>query len=211
MAEPTSPPPSRLKQFRILAWILVALAIVGIGALAVLMRNAPVHAPQSTASTTEPNIGGPFTLVASDGKPFSSAALKGKPYAIFFGFTHCGDVCPTTLARLVKLRAAAGGEQAFQIVFITTDPERDTPAVVGQYATLSNSPIIGLTGSVAQIDQVKKNYGIYAAKHPMAGGGYMMDHTATVLLYGRDGRFAGTIAPDEPDSSALDKLKLVTT
>jgi len=210
MAPPNSPPPSLVKQFRILAWILVALAIAGIGAL-MLIRITTVHPPQSTADKTEPNIGGPFTLVASDGKPFSSAALKGKPYAIFFGFTHCGDVCPTTLARLVKLRAAAGGERAFQIVFITTDPERDTPALVGQYATLFNSPIIGLTGSVAQIDQVKKQYGIYAAKHPMAGGGYMMDHTATVLLYGRDGRFAGTIAPDEPDSSALDKLKNVTT
>jgi protein SCO1 len=212
MAQPTSPPPSRVKQVRILLWILVALAISGVAAL-LLVRSAPVHPPQSTADKTEPNIGGPFTLVASNGKPFSSAALKGKPYAIFFGFTHCGDVCPTTLARLVKLRQQAGGDQAFQIVFITTDPERDTPAVVGQYATLFNSPIIGLTGSVDQIERVKKQYGIFAQKHPMPGAGkmdYLMDHTATVLLYGRDGRFAGTIAPDEPDSSALDKLKLVT-
>lgn len=210
MAKPSSPPPSRVKQVRTLLWVLVALAIAGMAAL-VLIRTAPVHPPQATADKGEPNIGGPFTLVASDGKPFSSAALRGKPYAIFFGFTHCGDVCPTTLARLVKLRQAAGGDQAFQIVFITTDPERDTPAVVGQYATLFNAPIIGLTGSVDQIDQVKKQYGIYAQKHPMPGGGYTMDHTATVLLYGRDGRFAGTIAPDEPDSSALDKLKLVTS
>jgi protein SCO1/2 len=193
-----------------MAWVLVALAVAGIAAL-VLIRSAPVHAPQATAAKSEINIGGPFTLVGADGKPFSSTALKGKPFALFFGFTNCGDVCPTTLARLVKLRQQAGGEQALQIVFITTDPERDTPPVVGQYATLFNSPIIGLTGSVDQIEQVKKSYGIYAQKHPMPGGGYMMDHTATVLLYGRDGRFAGTIAPDEPDSSALDKLKLIVT
>jgi protein SCO1/2 len=213
MAPPPSPPRSTLKQFRIIAWVLVALAVAGVAAL-VLMRSGPVEAPQPAAAKTEPNIGGPFTLVGADGKPFSSTALKGKPYALFFGFTHCGDVCPTTLARLVKLRQQAGGDQAFQIVFVTTDPERDTPPVVGQYATLFNAPIIGLTGSVDQIEAVKKSYGIYAQKHPMPGGGkmdYMMDHTATVLLYGRDGRFAGTIAPDEPDSSALEKLKLIVT
>lgn len=206
-------PPSRLKQFRVLTWVLVGLAIVGIAALMLAPKWAG-KPPQLTADKPEPNYGGPFTLVGSDGKPFSSTALKGKPYALFFGFTHCGDDCPTTLARLVKLRQQAGGDQAFQILFITTDPERDTPAVIGQYTTLFNSPIVGLTGAVDQIEQVKKSYGIYAQKHPMPGAGkmeYMMDHTATVLLYGRDGRFAGTIAPAEPDSSALDKLKLIVT
>src|SRR5206468_51839 len=87
---------------RILAWTLVALAIAGIAALA-LLRSGP-NPPQQSSSTAQSNFGGPFTLVDGDGKPFSSQALEGKPYAIYFGFTRCGDVCPTTLARLVKLR-----------------------------------------------------------------------------------------------------------
>jgi protein SCO1/2 len=156
------------------------------------------------------SFGGPFTLTAADGKPFSSAKLNGKPYAIFFGFTHCPDVCPTTLARLVKLRQQVGGDQPFAIVFVTVDPERDRPADVGKYAALFDSPIIGLTGSPAQIEQVKKQFGIYSRKVPDGSGGYSVDHTATVLLFDSKGGFAGTISPEEPDSMALAKLKRIS-
>ena len=120
-------------------------------------------------------------------KAFSSQALEGKPYAIYFGFTRCGDVCPTTLSRLVKLRQQAGPDNALRIVFVTIDPKNDGPKEVGQYATLFNSPIIGLTGSPAQIDQVKKQYGIYAEKVPNAPMGQQMMHTSTVLLFDRNG------------------------
>jgi protein SCO1/2 len=145
-----------------------------------------------------------------DGQPFSSASLAGKPYAIYFGFTRCGDVCPTTLGRLVKLRGQAGGEKAINIVFVTIDPTNDGPKEVGQYAGLFNSPIIGLTGSPEQIARVKKQYGIFAqpSPHPMAGK--EMEHTATVLLFDREGKLASTIATDEPDSAALAKMKRLT-
>ena len=146
-------------------------------------------------------------LVGSDGKPFSSAKLSGKPYALYFGFTRCGDVCPTTISRMVKLRQQAGGENAFQIVFVTIDPSNDGPKEVGQYAELFNSPIIGLTGSGPQIDRVKKQYGIYAQPMPNAPMGQQMEHTATVLLFDATGKFVNTITPDEPDSDALAKLK----
>ncbi|QNP43589.1 SCO family protein [Sphingomonas daechungensis] len=158
------------------------------------------------------SFGGPFTLTGADGKPFSSARLNGKPYAIFFGFTNCPDVCPTTLARLIRLRQQIGkGDDAFEIVFVTVDPERDGPAEVGRYADMLGSPVIGLTGSPTQIEQVKKQFGIYSKKVPDEHGGYSVDHTATVLLFDRNGQFSSTIALEEQDAPALAKLKRITT
>jgi len=194
-----------MRPVRTLLWALVALAIAGAGVL-LLLQRAPNPASQDS-STTKASFGGPFTLVGGDGKPFSSEALEGKPYVIYFGFTRCGDVCPTTLSRLVRLRREVANEQALHIVFVTIDPAYDGPKQVGQYAELFGSPIIGLTGSQAQIDQIKKQYGIFAQPMPHAPMGKEMEHTATVLLFDRAGKFVSTIAPDEPDSSALAKLK----
>lgn len=144
-----------------------------------------------------------------NGKLFSSQALAGKPYAMYFGFTRCGDVCPTTLSRLVKLRRQVANDQALRIVFVTIDPANDGPQEVGQYAGLFNAPIIGLTGSKSQIDRVKKQYGIFAEPTPHAAMGKEMNHTATVLLFDRAGKFASTISADEPDAAAAAKLKAV--
>lgn len=191
---------------RLLLWLVVALAVAGVAVL-LLVQRVTVHPPQAEAPIAQSNFGGPFTLVGADGKPFSSAKLSGKPYAMYFGFTRCGDVCPTTLSRLVKLRNQVGGQNAFNIVFVTIDPARDGPKEVGQYATLFNSPIIGLTGSPAQIDQVKKQFGIYAQPSPDPMPGKEMMHSAIVLLFDRNGRFVSTIAPDEPDSDAVAKLQ----
>jgi protein SCO1/2 len=195
-----------MRQARILLWVLVAIATVAFAYLA--MRPAREAAPEGQLITAE-TFGGPFTLVGSDGKRFSSTKLAGKPYAIFFGFTHCPDVCPTTLARLVRLRQQAGG-RPFEIVFVSVDPERDGPAEVGKYTELFDSPVIGLTGSPAQIAQVKKQFGIFSQKVPQEGGDYSVDHTATVLLFDRNGRFTATIAPDESDDAALAKLRRLT-
>ena len=200
------PPRNVLKLARNLAWVLVVLAVLGIAAL-MLYPKTPATGPEATQTATRASFGGPFTLVGADGKPFSSRALEGKPYAIYFGFTRCGDVCPTTLSRLVKLRRQAANDQAMRIVFVTIDPANDGPREVGQYAELFGAPIIGLTGSQAQIDQVKRQYGIYAQPVPHAAMGKQMEHTATVLLFGRDGRFDSTITPDETDASALAKMK----
>lgn len=190
-----------MKTLRIILWLLTAAAVLGFGAF-YLRQQSP--APQGNASQV--SFGGPFTLVDSKGQPFASTRLAGRPYAIFFGFTHCPDVCPTTLARLVKLRRQSGGDQSFQIVFVTVDPERDGPAEVGAYADLFGAPIIGLTGSAAQIAQVKKQFGIFSEKVG-TGDTYTVDHTATVLLFDRNGRFQATISPDETDAAALAKLK----
>jgi protein SCO1/2 len=203
---PKAPPKKTLKQVRLLLWLLVGLAIAGTAALFLIPREQTPQ-PQAAAGPVKASFGGPFALVGGDGRPFSSEALAGKPYALYFGFTRCGDVCPTTLSRLVKLRREAATDQAMNIVFVTIDPSNDGPKEVGQYAGLFNAPIIGLTGSQAQIDQVKKQYGIFAQPAPHAAMGKEMEHTATVLLIDRSGQFAGTIAPDEPDSDAIAKLK----
>jgi protein SCO1/2 len=209
MTKDAQPPRGKLELVRILLWLLVALAVAGTAAL-VFLPKAPKDTATVTVQTTT-NFGGSFTLVGGDGKQFSSSALAGKPYALYFGYTRCGDVCPTTLARLVKLRKEAGGDDALSIVFITIDPANDGPKEVGQYAGLFNAPIIGLTGSAAQIGKVKKQYGIFAKPDPMTPGhGMMINHTATVLLFDRGGKLTGTIATDDPDAAALAKLKRLT-
>jgi len=199
-----------MRRFRILLWVLVAVAGAAFAYLSFGPARKSVPEAQTSAIALS-NLGGPFTLVGSDGKPFSSTKLNGKPFVIFFGFTHCPDVCPTTLARLVKLRQQLNGETTpFEIVFVTVDPERDGPAEVGSYAELFNSPIVGLTGTSAQIEQVKKQFGIFSKKVPDGDGGYSVDHTATVLLFDRTGKFSSTIAPEEQDKVALAKLKRIT-
>ena len=204
MTEKT-PPSSSVARVRTLLWLLVALALAGIAAL-LLIQRVTVHPPEASVAG-RPTFGGPFTLVGANGKPFASATLLGKPYVMYYGFTRCADVCPTVLSRLVRLRQEVGGPAKFNIVFVTIDPTHDGPKQVGQYATLFNSPIIGLTGSEAQIEKVKKQFGIYAepSSNPMPGKEMM--HSAIVLLFDRGGKFVATIAPDDPDADALGKLK----
>ena len=197
-----------MRAVRIVLWVLVGFALLAFAFL--MLRPAPGPTVQSQPLELS-SIGGPFTLTGSDGKPFASSSLAGKPYAIFFGFTHCPDVCPTTLARMVRLRQQLGaGDRAFEILFVTVDPQRDGPAEVGKYAELFDSPVTGLTGSPEQIEQVKKQFGIFSRQVPDGSGGYSVDHTATVLLFDRDGKFTATIAPEETDSAALAKLKRIT-
>lgn len=187
--------------------IVVALA----AAVIVLYLAGSQNEARPSQTITKSSFGGPFTLTGSDGQPFPSTRLAGKPHAVFFGFTHCPDVCPTTLARLVRLRNQLDNpKQPFEIVFITVDPERDSPAEMGRYAELFGSPVIGLTGSPAQIAQVKRQYGIFSEKVPDGDGGYTVDHTASVLLFDRNGDFVATISPDEPDSAARAKLERIS-
>ena len=193
-----------LHKLRIALWALVGMAAVG--GLWVALR--PQSQPPIVTGPSVADIGGPFTLTGADGKPFASSSLAGKPYAIFFGFTHCPDVCPTTLARLARLRQSLGhGDASFAILFVSVDPERDPPTEIGRYATLFATPIVALTGSASNIDKVKKLFGVYSAKAPQDGGEYTVDHTASVFLVDAAGKFAATIAPDEGDAAAFAKLE----
>lgn len=198
-----------LGKVRIALWGLVGVAaLVGVW----LAMNPPANqAPAASSQMPVQAIGGPFTLTGSDGKALGSQQLTGKPYVVFFGFTHCPDVCPTTLSRLVKLRRDLdAGDDSFRIVFVTVDPDRDGPAEVGAYSTLFGNRVIGLTGSPAAIQQVKKQFGIYSEKVGN-GDSYTVNHTATVFLMGADGKFVSTISPEENDSVALQKLKRLTS
>ena len=197
-----------LRRVRFLLWGAVAIALAGLAFLAT--RPGTSLPEQSSTELPLASIGGPFTLVGGDGQPFASTRLAGKPFAIFFGFTHCPDVCPTTLARLAKLRRALGkGDDAFEIVFVTVDPERDGPAEVAAYSKLFATPVIGLTGTPAQIERVKKQYAVMSMKAPQPGGDYSVDHTASVFLMDREGKFVATIAPEEGEEVALAKLRRI--
>ena len=201
-----NPARSRLKILRLLLWLLVALALAGVAAILLGRREQP-QVPVSRQMPLQAKLGGPFTLTDGNGRPFSSAKLAGKPYAIFFGFTGCGDVCPVTLGRLVNLRKQAGPEGALNILLVTIDPANDGPKEVGQYAGLFGSPITGLTGTQQQIDAVKKLYAIHAAPVPHAPKGQEMEHTGAVLLFDRAGQFVSTLRADEADADGLAKIK----
>lgn len=159
--------------------------------LAACERRAP---PEQTAAAPVA-IGGPFHLVDQTGHPFTHRDLLGKPTAIFFGFTFCPEVCPTTLADMTRWLAALGPDgNRVNVVFVSIDPTRDTPAVLKQYLGNFDPRIRGLTGTEAEIATTAREYRIFYRKVPLPGGGYTMDHTAGVFLFDRKGKFAGVIS-----------------
>ena len=194
---------NKLGTVRIILWALVALAAVGFAYLQ--LRPTPLPQPSQPYAAA---LGGPFALTAADGSTVTADSLKGRPFALFFGFTRCPDVCPTTLARLASLRGRMGSAgETLQIVFVSVDPEADKPADVGQYTAMFGAPIIGLTGTPEQIAKIAKAYRIYYAKVPQDGGNYTIDHTATVFLMDRHGRLQSTLDMKESHEAALAKLR----
>jgi protein SCO1/2 len=144
--------------------------------------SPPVPAPAA--------VGGPFRLVDQNGQSVSDADLKGKPSLIFFGFTHCPDVCPTTLFEVSEVLDRMGDDaKRVNALFVTVDPERDTQEKIKDYLSSFHPRLRGLTGDAAAIAAIEKAYRVYAKKVPLEGGGYTMDHTALVYLMDRDGRF----------------------
>jgi protein SCO1/2 len=136
------------------------------------------------------DIGGPFSLTDQNGQPFSDKDLKGKPFLVFFGFTHCPDVCPTTLFEISEiLRNLGPAADRTAALFISVDPERDTPAAMKDYLANFDPHLRGLTGDAGALAAVAKAYRVYYKKVPTDGGDYTMDHTAIVYLMDKDGRF----------------------
>ena len=151
-------------------------------------------------------VGGPFKLVDQNGKPVTDQDMTGRPFLVFFGYTHCPDVCPTTLFELSEvLRRLGPDADKTQALFITVDPERDTPAVLKDYLSSFDPHLRGLSGDPAAIAVVLKDYRVYAKKIPTEGGDYSMDHTALVYLMDKEGRF---VAPFNlkrtPEAAAAD-------
>jgi protein SCO1 len=135
-------------------------------------------------------IGGPFRLIDQNGEPFSDQDLKGKSFLVFFGFTHCPDVCPTTLFDISEIMRNLGSDaDRTAAVFITVDPERDTPAALKEYLSSFDPHVRALSGDPADIAAVAKAYRVYYRKVPLEGGDYTMDHTAIVYLMDKQGQF----------------------
>jgi protein SCO1/2 len=135
-------------------------------------------------------IGGPFRLIDQNGKPFTDQDMKGKPYLVFFGYTHCPDICPTTLFDMSQLfRKLGPAANDVGALFITVDPARDTQTVLKDYMASFDPHLRGLTGDPAAIDQAVRDYRVYAKKVPLKDGDYSMDHTAIVYLMDKDGHF----------------------
>jgi protein SCO1/2 len=153
----------------------------------VLMVSGRLSAPVAQQIAA---IGGPFKLTDQNGQALSEQDLKGRPFLVFFGFTHCPDVCPTTLFEVSEILRSLGRDaDRTRALFITVDPERDTPPVMKDYLSSFDPHLAGLTGDPAAIAAVAKAYRVYYKKVPLDQGGYTMDHTAIVYLMDMEGRF----------------------
>ncbi|QQO15380.1 SCO family protein [Bradyrhizobium diazoefficiens] len=153
-------------------------------------------------------IGGPFQLTDQNGKAVTDQNLKGKPTLIFFGYTHCPDVCPTSLFEISEvLRAMGKDADKVNAVFISVDPERDTPATMKDYLSSFDPHLEGLSGDPAEIAKVITSYRVYAKKVPSKDGDYTMDHTALTYLMDRDGRFVSPFNLKRPPEEAAADLK----
>ncbi len=200
---------SRVRLLRLTLWGLVAAGMAGFAWLSFSGRKvAPDMAVSPAQSRYASAFGGPFTMADPSGRTITNETLKGKPFAIFFGFTRCPDVCPTTLNRMAALRRELGRDgDKFNIVFVTVDPDHDKPAALSQYLGLFHTPIIGLRGSDAQLAAIVKAYHVVYLKIPTSDGDYTIDHTATVYLMGRRGEFVTAIDHQEAQDTALAKLR----
>lgn len=153
-------------------------------------------------------IGGPFEAVRADGSPVTQANMNGKPHMVFFGFTHCPDVCPTTLYEAGQWMEKLGPDgEKLRAWFVTVDPERDTPEILSQYLTAFDKRIDGITGSSEQIAGLVKQWRVFAQKQVTGEGDYTMNHTAATFLMKSDGTFFGTIAYGENAETAVKKLR----
>ena len=183
------------------------LPIFIIAFIVVIVGAAGLNLFRDKQAAKEP-FGGPLNLVTMDGKPFTENDLRAAPAAIFFGFTHCPDVCPTTLYEMDGWLKQLGPEGSnIKAYFITVDPERDTQEVMKTYVGNVSDRIIGVTGTPQNIADVVKSYHGYAKKGHGEDGEYTMDQTASVFLLDKGGRFRSTIAYQENPDTALEKLK----
>jgi protein SCO1 len=153
-------------------------------------------------------IGGPFNLIGENGKPVTDKDFLGKPLIVFFGYTHCPDICPTTLFELSQVMHALGKDaDRINVLFITVDPARDTPAVMKDYLSSFDKHLRGATGSEQAIDAAEKEYRVYAKKVPGTDGDYSMDHSAVVYLMNKQGRFVAPFNLKRKPAEAAEALR----
>jgi len=188
--------------------VLIVLIVVLVGAFTWLSFQWS----RTASSGAEKPFGVAFQLVDHHGAPITEAAFQGKPTALFFGFTHCPDVCPTTLFELDDwMRKADPGGDRLRAFMVTVDPERDTHDMLGDYISNVSDRIVGISGDPEKVRAMARGYKVYFKKVPTdtndPDGDYVMDHTASVFLLDNDGRFRGTIAYGENGDVAVKKLR----
>ena len=183
------------------ALMLAPAAILGAGLL-----GAALFA--STREEPAIPIGGPFALQDGDGKTVTDQAFRGRWMLVYFGYTHCPDACPTALQDMANALDQLGPKkQQVAIVFITVDPERDTPGVMKDYVAAFEAGIVPLGGSQEAVAEAAKAYRVYFAKHPTKDGGYDMDHSSIIYLMDPRGRFVANFTHDTPPDQIAAKLK----
>lgn len=190
---------------RVVAGVSAALVALGLVSVIVVGWN-----DLSSKIELRPTagIGGPFSLVDHHGKLVTERDYLGKPALVFFGFTFCPDICPTTLLELTELLKKLGAEaDRLNVLFITVDPERDTPPQLALYLSSFDPHIVGLSGTTSEIESVMAKYKVYAQKVPLKDGGYTMDHTAVVYMMNQKGQFVGLMNYEEPQETARAKLR----
>ena len=189
-------------------WILIGAAgVTGFAVVALCIVYAMSFRGAGGIAAVA-SIGGPFTLTDDTGATVTEKTLAGKPYAMYFGYTYCPDVCPTTLFDLSRWIQKLGPDaDKLNYVFVTVDPERDTPKLMHDYLSSFDKHIRGFTGTPQQIATIAKEYRVYYKKVPTDDGSYTMDHSAIIYLMGADDQFVTVIPYQEDDAAALAKLK----
>ncbi|MDS9467390.1 SCO family protein [Paracoccus sp. MBLB3053] len=196
---------SSLRILRYVLWALAAVAIMAVGWFQVISPRL-----QSLSESGTDNLGrGDYQLVATDGSTFTQDSLKGQPTAVFFGFTHCPDVCPTTLGEVAGWQEDLSKEgKSLRVYFVTVDPERDTVEALREYVSWVPG-VMGVSGEPEEIAKAVKAFRVYARKVPTEGG-YTMDHSAMTLLFDDKGRYSGLIGyQEDPERTKASLEKLV--
>jgi protein SCO1/2 len=172
------------------------LPLVGFAVIAIVIAAVVVLPRLQSASTGAGGVGGPFTLLDKTGKTVTDKDFRGKLMLVYFGYTFCPDVCPTTLGIVGQALDKLTPDERKQVapIFITVDPDRDTPKVMGEYAANFAPDLVGLTGSPDAIQQVEHEYHVYAKKHEEKDGSYSMDHSSIIYLMGKDGGYRGLVS-----------------
>lgn len=196
-SQPNNAPRSQLVAFRAVV-TLAAVVVLGLAALWI------VTSPEKPRAAL---IGGAFALEDGEGKTISDQTLRGRPFLVYFGYTHCPDVCPTELARISDILTKMG-DKAIPALFITVDPERDTPKIMQDYVSSFDSRIVGLSGSPQAIEAAEKAFRVYARKgQAQADGDYSMDHSSVIYLMDKSGAFVEAFNAERPPEEGAKDLE----
>src|SRR5574337_19404 len=185
---------------------IVLVAAAAVSATLSLLAIVAIWFASGPQIPTPSLVGGPFALQDGSGKTVSDATLRGRPFLVYFGYTHCPDTCPTELARISDVLTAMK-DKAIPALFITIDPERDTPKLMHDYVSSFDSHIIGLSGTPQEIGAVEKAYRVYARKGKVeSDGGYSMDHSSIVYLMNKRGGFMEALNLDRTPQEVAKEL-----